>query len=617
MCGIAGVLTYKDPGSDIRESMARAAGSLTHRGPDDSGVFCGKDERCRIALIHTRLSIIDLSPLAHQPMFNEDNSLVLVCNGEIYNCEELRKELLNKGHTFRSKSDNEVIIHLYEEKQEALLEDLRGMFAFCLWDKNKKKLFVARDHLGIKPLYYFWDGSTFIFASEVKAIADTGLFEKQLDRESLALYLKFGSIPSPKTIYKNVFSLVPANCLTIKNQKMSKRRYWNLTEWFVDDRIGFASEEEAVSLLRTQLHDSVTKHLISDVPVGVFLSGGVDSSSIVSLAREVSNNHIKTISAVFPDTSYDESKFAGQIAATFNTEHIEVNIPKDDLKSHIDCFLTSLDQPTIDGLNTYLVAWAAKQAGLKVCLSGLGGDELFGGYPSFWQVPRIYNYLRIADNIKMPQYILSLATRISGHNKTARLSDMFSPQFSFDNTYLNYRGIFSNNEICQLLGCRSLPDCSEYLSESTHEVDSALDKVSILEMSFYMANQLLRDNDVFGMHHSVEIRVPFVDRKLLEFSARVPNRYKYQKNPNKHFLIKAVGNLPREIYQRPKKGFTLPLDIWMKGHLKGYTEDCISKASFLDKHILRNFWNRYNNGHLHWSKIWALTAAQSWANNNL
>lgn len=607
MCGIAGILLNKDCNCDISKPISTMAASLAHRGPDESGSYSSKN----VNLFHTRLSIIDLSKNACQPMSNEDNSIWLICNGEIYNYKEIRKELINKGHQFKSHSDNEVIIHLYEEKGELLLEDLRGMFAFCVWDSRNRALFVARDKLGIKQLYYYWDNSIFIFASEIKAIANSGLIPKELNNKAIILYLKFGSIPSSETIYKHIISLEPAHYLILKNEHLKKKRYWSLTDCFLRDKLNLSSEQEAVSLLREHLKDSVEKHLISDVQVGVFLSGGIDSSSIVSLVRDVSNSPVKTISVGFPDTEYDESRFAKKVSDRFSTEHMEVEIHKHDLKSRINDFFDRMDQPTVDGLNTYLVSWAAKQAGLKVCLSGLGGDELFAGYRSFRQIPRIYSLLRIGDFLKLPKQLLFFGSHFYSDGKINRIADMFDPKLSFNNVYLNYRCLFSKKELMQVLNediLNSLEDNPRFTDYAPHisELKCSINKVCLLETSLYMTNQLLRDTDVFSMCWPVEVRVPFVDSKLIEILARIPPRLRCDINKPKKLLIDTMNNLPPEIVNRRKMGFTLPIDLWIKDVLKEFIEGNLFSSGILNRKYLNLIYKQYQNNKLHWSKLWAL-----------
>ena len=603
MCGIAGVIT--DKSFDAKMITSSILESLKHRGPDDEGTFLSQaGAGLKILLAHTRLSIIDLTEAAHQPISNETNRIHLIYNGEIYNYQALRKDLRLRGHHLKSTSDSEVLVHLYEEKPEFFLQDLRGMFAFALWDADKERLLLARDRFGIKPLYYYWDGSTFLFASDVHTILRFGMIKAELDETSLFQYLKFGSVACPKTIYKNIFCLEPAHYLVLQNQRLIKKKYWNLAEFFSQDKIIPNGEDELIASLREQLRDSVRSHVVSDVPVGVFLSGGIDSSSIVSLLNDSSGNRVTTISAIFPDTPYDESSFAKEIAQRFGNEHIEVKIPKSDIPSFIEEFLTHIDQPTIDGLNVYLVARAAKQVGLKVCLSGLGADELFGGYPSFSEVPRLHKFVKGLNLLGVPKYLLSL----SGNNKLHRIYDMFNPP-SLANVYLNFRGLFSNEEISQLLDVDKGEvdsNFSQFDADDVRQIRSAQERVSYFELSRYMANQLLRDSDVFGMCHPVEIRVPFVDHKLFEFVARIPDKYKYQSRPNKHFLIKAVGNLPAQIYQRPKRGFTLPLDLWLRNELNDQVREKLLTSNLLDKKFLQALLDNFYNRKVHWSRIWTL-----------
>lgn len=602
MCGIAGVWSFKEKVRiEILEDMKDA---LLHRGPDSQGFYLDKENN--IGLVHTRLSIIDLTEKANQPMHDENKILYIVYNGEIYNYRSLKKELQILGYNFFSNSDTEVILKAFLEWGPNFVEKLRGMFVFAIWDSRQKSLLLARDRLGIKPLYYYWDNLLFIFASETRAILASKLSIRDIiDEEALILYLKFGTIPGQKCIYKKINLLRPGSYLILRERKLTEYRYWRLSQCFLDSKLNLPLEKQ-ISLLKKELERSVKEHLIADVPIGVFLSGGVDSSALVSLAREKSQD-ITTLTIIFPNTPYDESKYALQIANKFNTKHINVTIPEKELKEHLVNFLESMDQPTIDGFNTYLISMEARRAGLKTCLSGLGGDELFGGYSSFRRIPCIYKLLKVFRYIPLSQFTLNLID----DNKINRLGDALK-NFSYENLYLNYRAIFSNNEISHLLN-KDIANLEfdKYLLEDVSKINSLKEKVSILELSFYMANQLLRDSDVFGMANSVEIRVPFLDHKLIEVFAKLHPKDKYSLPPTKKILILAVENIPSEICLRPKMGFILPFDIWLRETFSGMvsTGDI---NSLLNKKIVKDIYKNFHKRKVHWSKIWSLIVLNWW-----
>ncbi|RLB08764.1 MAG: asparagine synthase (glutamine-hydrolyzing), partial [Deltaproteobacteria bacterium] len=360
MCGICGIFNYKNQKTSItKDLLVRIRDSMIHRGPDDAGVYISPDKKAGLA--HRRLSIIDLSEAAHQPMCNEDGTIWITYNGEIYNYREIREVLILKGHKFKSNSDTEVIIHGYEEWGiEGLLKKLRGMFAFAIHDSrltiHDSRLVIARDRLGIKPLYYSYNNSTFLFASEIKAILASRLVSKEIDPQAVVLFLLYGSISPPKTIYKEISALEPGYFLIISKKGLKKYRYYNLKDAFLDKSLANISEGEAIERVHSCLINTIKCHLVSDVPVGAFLSGGIDSTAIVALMREVENKPIKTVSIIFPDTPYDESRYSKLIAQRFNTDHVEIEINSKDLINHMEKIFYAMDQPTIDGVNTYFVS---------------------------------------------------------------------------------------------------------------------------------------------------------------------------------------------------------------------------------------------------------------------
>jgi len=612
MCGIAGIIDLKNGEEKVR--LDKMCNAITHRGPDDSGIYISPDSK--VLLGHRRLSIIDLSHSAKQPLSNENDTIFVTYNGEIYNYQKLSKELNTKGHRFKSKSDTEVIIHGYEEWGiEGLLKRLRGMFAFGLYDSRPKgsypSIFLARDRLGIKPLYYTIHNNRFIFASEIKAIVASGLISKEIDVQSVALYLLNGSIPSPKTIYKGITALEPGHYLLLTSTGLSKKRYYHLENIFGDNSLSKLSEEEVTQQVRSCLLDTIKCHLVSDVPVGAFLSGGIDSTAIVALMREVQLEQIKTVSVVFPDTPYDESKYARIAYQRYGTEHVEVEVKGEDAKNHLDRIFNSMDQPTVDGVNVYFVSRATAQAGLKVAMSGLGGDEIFCGYSTFRDVPRVYNLARTVQSIPYASQIVRFFLDKTGNHRLAKHSTILKGDCTLPKVYQTIRGLFTLSQIEELLhpdlAEETLRDINPFFHINCEKINDKANQVSFLETTCYMANQLLRDTDVFGMTHSLEVRVPFVDHVLVELLAKIPVSYKLNSSTPKRLLIKALNSeLSPEIVNRPKMGFTFPFDLWLRNELKDFVEESLFSSSIFNHNIVRNLWSDFLNHRIHWSRPWAI-----------
>jgi asparagine synthase (glutamine-hydrolysing) len=550
-----------------------------HRGPDGQGVH----ESEGVILGHLRLAIIDLSASARQPMANETEDVWLTFNGEIYNFAELRSELRGLGHHFRSQTDAEVVLHGYEAWGMAkLLSRLRGMFAFVLWDERERKLFLARDRFGIKPLYFARGRDRFVFASEVLAIAASGLVEVEPSEDSLAAFLALGSVPAPETALAGVFSIPAAHVVEISREGETTQRYWSFSP-------GEAREEAVPSLLR----DAVRSHLVSDVPLGVFLSGGVDSASLVAIASGFVEEPLKTLSIVLDDPALDESAYARIVAEKYGTDHREVEVRASDFLDALPDFWQAMDQPTIDGVNSYLVSRAARQAGLKVVLTGLGGDEVFLGYPHFRRIQSLSRWLPW-----IPRPLLSSWSR-----RRPKLEYLLNP--TPERVYLTFRGLFAPREIEELLpGANAAP----LRASSEDPLDAAVE----LEFSHYLGNQLLRDTDVMSMAHGIEARVPFLDHLLVESVRSLPYSSKLRRGVNKPLLLRSLETpLPREIWDRPKRGFTLPFHRWMKEHQVDLTERTLGSGPFREEAV-HKLWQSFAEGRAHWSRPWALVAYSSW-----
>jgi asparagine synthase (glutamine-hydrolysing) len=614
MCGIAGI--YNSKGENpalISGSITRMYEALLHRGPDDYGIYESPDKRFYLA--HTRLSIIDLSPNAHQPMSDKETQVWLSYNGQIYNYRQLQSELKIRGYEFRSQSDTEVVLHGYKEWGiEGLLKRLRGMFAFVIYDLRHQdaagapKIFLARDRFGIKPLYYYYDNQVLIFSSEVNSIIKSKFVPIEGNPEAEIAFLIFGHLPSPLTTIKNVFSLPAASYISIENGNKRLVKYYNLLESFSVRKIKDSGQIQSRFL--SVLSEVVELHLVSDVPLGVFLSGGIDSSALVALASKVSPATISTLSIIFNEQGYSELPYQRLISQQYRTRHIEMRVTENDFFDEIENIFSAVDQPTIDGVNTYFVSRAARQAGLKVMLSGAGGDEVFCGYESFKQV----RFLRVIQHA--PRFLKN-AIRFAGlfNYKWKKSTYLLNNEDLY--FYLIFRGLFIPQDVAVMLGI------------SREEVEDALKKVmlliprrqlskldpidwlSFMEINYYLQNQLLKDTDFMSMYHAVETRVPFLDHILVDYVASIEPRLKVRKKFPKPILVKSLNNmLPRKIVFRKKHGFIFPFDLWFKKRGSDFFHSAISKINLNPKYT-HTIWREFQDGKLHWSRIWALVVMAS------
>jgi asparagine synthase (glutamine-hydrolysing) len=625
MCGIAGIIA-NEPLRDLQGSLQRMVRAQAHRGPDDEGLIILTPDAAHrsacVALGSRRLAIIDLSPAGHQPMSNEDGTVWVTYNGEIYNFLSLRDELIKRGHRFRSNTDSEVLVHGYEEWGiERLLGRLRGMFAFAIWDEKNRCLCVARDRLGEKPLYYAWDGRTFLFASEVKSLLASGLIERRLNPAGVVAYLSLGSVPAPLTMVDGVEALPPGCYLILQDRNLQLKRYWHLSF----NEGPNLTEEDVIERLRPLLQESVKLRLVSDVPVGAFLSGGIDSSAIVGLMREATGGTIRTFSIVFKEKEFSEGPFAKLVAEHFETEHTEYEVTADEVLCEFPKVIWAMDQPTVDGVNTYFVSKVTRDSGTIVALSGVGGDELFGGYPSFQRVPRLY-YLSLAAHA-VPGCGWALEKTLGAVARNGRLHKLralFQYPASPEMSYLAVRGLYLGNELKTLVNPDLLEHGSRlftplnYLQEITADHDRLCppNTVSLLELRTYMHNQLLRDTDAMSMAHALEARIPFLDHVLVEFLARIPAKYKFTVPPKALLMNALPRKLPQGMIERPKGGFTFPFKRWLAGPWNAWLEDGLNELNteIFNPQEVRSLWHRFNEGHTHWSQIWAVVVLQAWSN---
>lgn len=629
VCGIAGgVWTTADSrrtAEGLREVLTAMADAMRHRGPDDAGVYAAPDGRAGLA--NRRLAIRDLSPAGHMPMSNPEGTLHLTYNGEIYNAGELRARLEREGYSFLSHSDAEIVLHGYAAWGDSVVEHLRGMFAFGLLDlrAGRERLFVARDRLGIKPLYYAWAGGVFLFASELKGLLASGEVSREWSAEGLAGYLMLGAVPNPHTIYRDVIAL-PAGCtlsvsLSEPAKKVEPRRYWSLPSAPARE----VTHAEAVEKVRALLEDAVRTHLVSDVPLGAFLSGGLDSSAVAALMRRATSGPLRTCSMAFEEAEYNEAPYARVMAQWVRAEHYERVVTAADLAAELDNVMRAMDQPTVDGVNTYFVSQTARQAGLTVALSGIGGDELFGGYPNtFRGVPQMLRAVALAHSVPGGAAIARSGLGLLPGRQWTRIGDALAAPPSPAMAYLARRGIFAPSEVGQILHpdvweeARNSFDLVEHIAMQSGNhgrpgnfASGGFGWTSRAELGMYTHNQLLRDTDVMGMAHALEVRVPLLDHKLVEAVLTLPASVKLRGNGPKPLLVQAIGDLlPHPIRTRhDKQGFTFPFGRWLRGPLKVQVEDLLHRSK--ERGVLRAAgidasWRDYLAGRAHWSRAWLL-----------
>lgn len=624
MCGIFGYVTT-DAALGGRETLLRALAAMKHRGPDSDGLFESVGSGTRCGMAHARLAIIDLSPGGHQPMSTEDERYTVVFNGEIFNYRDIRRKLEAEGECFRSDSDTEVLLRAYRRWGRECVHAFRGMFAFGIWDRVDASLFLARDRLGIKPLYYTEVPGGLAFASEVRTLMAAGFTSKKLSRRGLNTYLAFGSVAEPDTILEGVRSL-PSGCmLTYRAGKSTESRYWE----FPLGGEGPTDFGSAVMEVAPLVRESVRLRLIADVPVGVFLSGGIDSSAIVALAAEASQGSVHTFTVTFDESEFSEARYAAEVARAFGCDHHQVHLPASRAMAEFGTAVRALDQPSADGLNTYFVAKAAREAGLRVALSGLGGDEVFAGYPNF----RLFGPLTrlaaageffgvsIGDTLAAIQRLGALGAR--GRKLAAIMRAGDDPAA----LYAVLRGMFVRDERAALIR-------PEYFTEIQHDgtyvpphIERAfasrrrdtVNEFSLLELSNYLRNTLLRDTDAMSMAHGLEVRVPLIDHVLIERVLGIPGPLKIRRSGNKALLTASVPAIPRVAVARPKMGFSLPFSVWFRGPLRPRIESVLGESfiqslGFLNVERVRELWQSFlaDDGFTSWSRIWCIGALAEW-----
>lgn len=576
MCGINGIFSYSNASSGIdRGELLRTRDHMTARGPDGAGAWFSEDGS--LGLGHRRLAIIDLSETGAQPMVSTDRRHTVTFNGEIYNYKALREELCAQGVVFRSHSDTEVLLHLYALKGEAMVHDLRGMYAFAIWDDVAKTLFLARDPYGIKPLYYAEAPGTFRFASQVKALLAGGAVSRSVEPAALAGFLVWGSVPEPFTFYEGIHTLPAGHTLLVTHSGVgAPRQFWDLALVIAQSMRDAESipPGQELSVLREALRDSVRAHLVADVPVGAFLSAGLDSSTLVGFAKELTGD-VRTItfsSEEFRGSEDEEGPLAAEVARHFGVSNERRMISRAEFDNDIDAFLRAMDQPTIDGLNTWFVSKAASEAGLKVALSGVGGDELFGSYSTFSSVPAMADQYRgLSPYPAIGNAMLWLNSTLRSRNSKARPMLAGAARFggTIDGAYLLQRGWIPPWDLNKVIrsdvaheGLARLATRAPLIDGSASDHLNPFGRVAYLEATRYMRNQLLRDADWAAMAHSLEIRVPLVDVRLTERVIGLAACNRFQNG--KAAMAQVVpGGLPEAVALRPKTGFSIPIWVWL------------------------------------------------------
>jgi len=631
MCGIVGMFKTQYTGID-RALLEKMNSLLWHRGPDDGGIFI----EGQIGLGARRLAIIDPSDSGHQPMSNEDKSIWIVFNGEFYNHREFREELESKGHRYKSNSDTESIVHLYEEYGIDCLSRMNGMFAFAIWDRNRKKLFLARDRLGVKPLYYARINNDFCFGSEIKALLAHPDFKKEIDFQAMDQYFSYGAVPHPKTIYKGIFALEPGCLLEVDKLSVKKIQYWNVIDKLNAGKKSlnkYVREDEYLERITSMLESSIKLRLMSDVPLGVFLSGGVDSSLVIALMSKVYGGRIKTFSVGFEDGDphLNELQYARIVSTKYATEHYEF-IQTSAVAKVFPEVIRYFDEPFANptAIPMYHISRLASDK-VKVCLSGVGGDELFGGYPRY-MASQWFRYHRMMPQA-VRQYILSFITGISKSYNPYTILDRLQRSLLLErgsdaSMYDSLRSTFKKALKCQFYTGFIKDQLKIKNDEDKCFIESIFDEIQgrnlidralFTDLISYLPTDLLTYCDRMSMASSLELRVPFCDYKLIELMMSIPSREKIKHFQLKYLLKKIAEKfLPKEIIHRKKQGFSVPTWQWIKTDLKPLINEFLSdsfikRQGYFSNSLVKQMIYDFDMGKANYSsQIWTLLAFQMW-----
>ena len=633
MCGIAGWYEARPAQNAAQpEPLLRMLAQMARRGPDDEG-HCEIRLRAggQLWLGARRLAILDLSADGHQPMHDPLTGNVLVYNGEIYNFRELRRELESHGCAFRSRCDTEVLLLGYRLWGQPVVERLRGMFAFALWDEAQQQLLLVRDRHGIKPLYYAETPAGLLFGSELRTLLSSGLVARDLDATGLDSLLRFGAVQEPATLIRSA-RLLPAGHWLLWTPGSASRleRYWSLPAGAHSASHGNGHRARHIEELRNAVAEAVRMRLVSDVPVGVFLSGGRDSSVVAALAAEA--GPVKTFNVTFAEQEFAEGAQARSVARHIGADHHELTLSERDLLSALPSALAAMDQPTVDGVNTWFVSRATKQAGVTVALSGLGGDELFAGYRSFRLVPRMERLERVT-----PRWARALAASVAdsrflprGAASAHKLSAWLRGEDGFRHPFYVSRLLLTPAEVARLLQPDWLlaADFSIYAPEMAERqrllaAHDAVNQVSCLELGVYLRNTLLRDTDCMSMAHSLEVRVPLIDHLVTERALGMPGAWKLNGGRPKPLLLACLPRpLPEDVLRQPKRGFELPWSRWLRGEMRAemdaaFAEPGAALASVLDWQRASALWRGFLDGRVHWSRPWLFYVLKQWCARNI
>ncbi len=611
MCGIAGILSFT-ASQRLEFGIQSMTASLNHRGPDTGDIYLEDP----IALGHRRLSIIDLSPTGNQPFTSANNRYKIVFNGELYNFQQVRKEI--PDHLFQSTGDTEVLIEAWSRWQLDSLPKFKGMFAFGLWDRQEQALWLVRDRLGVKPLYYSLQPGAFLFASEINSLMASGMIKAALNHTALERFFRYQSVPGPDTMITGIKELKAGSWLKLKDGKIEQGTWWDLQSpgriILPDNR-----HEAEVEILRL-LNQSVQQRMVSDVPVAAFLSGGIDSSAVVALMSEISLTRPQTFNISFNEKEYDESRYAELLAKKFGTEHHTILQKPEYMLDNLFPALNALDTPSGDGINSYVVSKAISEAGIRVALSGIGGDELFGGYPFFRQFRQLQKFKSVWPVTKPFRAAAALFTG-SGSSKKDRLKQLLQTKdLSITELYPVFRQIITPASLRKFLPASgSATDPVQQALLDMHKLKHfpEYSQVSIAEYLGYTQHTLLKDTDQMSMALSLEVREPFFDHELIEYVLQLPDSFKDGAYPKQLLVDSLFDRLPPEIVHRPKQGFVFPWEIWMKRELRSFCQSQIQelcKRDFINGKELDSFWKRFLKGDksIRWIEIWLFVIISHW-----
>jgi len=637
MCGIVGFCSCREKVNKAVLTSMRDA--LTHRGPDDVGIYI--DEENNVGLGHTRLSILDLSSLGHQPMSNENGSIWITYNGEVYNYKEIRKELIERGYNFKSNSDTEVLIKAYEEWGIDCVHKFIGMFALAIWDRREHKLYLLRDRVGVKPLYYYHKDGLFLFGSELKSLMKHPEFSKDVNYSVLSLYLRYGYIPAPFTIFDNTYKLRPGYYLSVSNNDLREIKYWDIVDFYLEEPIN-ASEDDIAEELEDLLIDSFKYRLVSDVPVGVFLSGGIDSTTLTALLQKNISTQLKTFSIGFYEDSLDEAKWAKKIANYLHTDHTEYYLSVKEALSIIQKLPEIYDEPFGDssGIPTYLVSRLARQD-VTVTLSADGGDELFCGYNRYKSVIYLNRWF-----LRLPRYIRNSLIKALSSFSSSTVDSLYStfkpciPEIKdYKDKFEKWRNMlressngnpldmykfninrWTPDDLTRLLGHQYNSKFITYFEETFFRLknNDLVTQVMAVDFKTWLVDDILTKVDRATMSVGLEAREPFLDHRLVQYVARIPIDLKYKNGMSKYILRKILYKyVPRELLERPKQGFVVPLDGWLKGELSYLVmdylnEDRLKKEGVFNPGVVSSCVKDFLNGSINVHKIWFLLMFEMW-----